>query len=120
MTRRRIAHPLLLAALVAAAGYVFVRPFLDPNSLRRSGDQIAASLLELTPPGTAREEVEALIKERGWPPGGVVINDPNARSVMLGQYRGFPFDITVFACWRFDARRRVRTVEVTKAALSAP
>jgi hypothetical protein len=108
----------LVLAGAALACYLFVLPLLNP--LRRSEGDIAASLLEQTPPGTPREEVEALVRDRGWPRGGRVFNEPDALSVAIGSYHDFPFGVTVFACWRFDEQGRVRTVEVDKWVNNAP
>jgi hypothetical protein len=117
MTRRRTFLLLLAAGIAVVVCYVFVLPLSNP--LRRSAYHIAASLLEQTPPGTTREEVEALIRARGWPPGGTVSNERDAVSVMLGDYYDLPFDIAVYARWKFDEHGRVLTVEVSKFTRNA-
>ena len=120
LIRRRRVFLLALAGLGALVAYCeFVKPLLNP--LSRSSDQIAASLREQTPPGTPRAEVEALVRERGWPRGGVrfeKVGDPLIE-VKVGHYSGCVLDVAVFACWEFDADNRVRTIRVTKLIVNA-
>ncbi len=106
--------------MATALCYLFVLPLLNP--LRRSENRIAASLLEETPLGTTREEVETFVCDRGWGHGGLAqdFGRDDALSVTMGHYQDFPFDVTVFACWRFDEHGRLRTVEVNKFLANAP
>lgn len=107
----------VLAALIlagATAYYYFVLPLRNP--LRREPDQITDYLLELTPLGSTREEVQSRIHDRGWSIGyGVWMDEePSTIRAILGEYQGIPFPMAVYANWMFDHDGRLQEVRVLK------
>jgi HAMP domain-containing protein len=114
MSKRGFATLLIVAGLASAlVFFLVVLPISNP--LRRSEEQIAAYLLEQTPPGTARSEVYALANEKGWNLGGSIGGEPpGSIGIDLGYYQGVPFRVEVFTYWVFDANDRLQTVKVYK------
>src|SRR5262245_34622417 len=97
-SRRRLGClALLLLPLLLIANEWLIRPLLNP--LRRSPDAITADLLQKTPIGTSRSEVEAWVISQGWGYGGIV-GDSRGQSPIyrsLGSYETYAFLINVFA-----------------------
>ena len=108
MTRKRFA----IGVIGGVLGVMLICELFNP--LRRSNWEIAAGLLERTPPGTPREEIRALIVRERWSVGGIVPEEQQALSGELGGYQGFPFYVFVYARWEFDENGRLRAIQVTK------
>lgn len=115
VTRWRLA--VVLAALIVAgatAYYLFVLPLRNP--LRREPDQIAAYLLEQAPLGSTRDEVQSLVRDRGWTIAWVGEDEtPGGIGARLGEYQGFPVPMAVYANWVFDRDGRLQEIRVRKA-----
>jgi hypothetical protein len=113
---------MLVLTVIVTGGmgiYLFAMPLTNP--LRRSSDQIAASLLEETSRGASRAEVEALVSRRGWRSGGIMGQEPpGGIGVEIGTYRDVLFRTAVFAYWVFDADDRLQEVKVNKMVIDAP
>jgi hypothetical protein len=97
-----------------------VRPLLNP--LRQSPATIERALLERTPPGTLRAEVEAWVNAQGFGHGGrpypLSTEWPVQR--VLGRYSSLGFSVVVFAEWTFGLDGRLGVVEVYKWVADAP
>lgn len=107
---------MLLAGLMPALmlNELLIRPLLNP--LRRSTEAITSGLLEHTPAGSRRTEVEAWVKRQGWRDGGrpYALGSKFPLQRLVGEYREFGFTVYVFAEWWFGADDRLEAVEVHK------
>ena len=97
--------------VVLIANEWLIRPLLNP--LRRSPEAITAELLQQTPLGIPRSEVEAWVNSQGWPQGGTVRasdeRSPIQRS--LGSYQSYGMLTHVFVEWRFGPDGRLYWIE---------
>jgi hypothetical protein len=99
--------------------YMCVIPFFDP--IRRQDLWIQSSLLKQTPPGTPRNEVRALIAEKGWEAQPKYLWDDYIKipelqrpiPVVLGTYQSFGGWTWRYAEWFFDEEGKVLTVKVS-------
>jgi hypothetical protein len=91
-------------------------------ALRWPPCRVAAALLEQAPRGTAKEAVQALIRDRGWLPGGRcgVEEMFNCLSVKVGSFETLQGRYHVFAEWHFDGHDRLTHVHVYNACFNWP
>jgi hypothetical protein len=99
--------------LIAWEGYI---------ALRWSPSRTAAALLEQAPRGTTKEVVRALIRDKGWLPGGLcgVEERSNCLSVKVGNFEGLLGLHHIFAEWHFDDRDRLTDLHVYNACFNYP
>jgi hypothetical protein len=98
---------------------ITVDPIHGPNPWTR------LYLLRLTPPGTPRSEVEALIAKKGWMGGKFYYSEDYNKipklqrpiSVTLSHSEMLDLPSTHYAEWIFDEEGKVITVEVTTFAI---
>lgn len=106
----------LMAAVILLAGCSAARP------LHRSEAKIRASLLERTPVGTPRSDVETFVAKQGWHRLDVAPRSGNVQTpieVYFGEYFicgswGFAMR-GVYGTWGFDSDGRIVDVKVRKA-----
>jgi hypothetical protein len=101
------------AAVAGLLGHYFFVTLPHREPLRRSPDEIAASILEQTPPGSTRAEVQAVIARQGWWQSRGRGLDEGEIEVHLGTYKTI-LDTDVFVVWQFDDTGRLQTVHVQK------
>ncbi len=118
---------LVVGALLAAGAYCVWLAF-DP--MRKPSEQIQASILERTPPGTTVNDVRAFLDSKGWKhyPGDKEggnfwlyrnqheVQGVSAICARLGSYQGLPWYVTVDAVWVFDSDGKLIGVQVIKTA----
>jgi hypothetical protein len=114
--------------LVIAVGSACAVPFCL-TELRKPSDTIRASLLQKTPLGSSLEAVCAIADSQGWQrkrfqkgdngffdlyrlrSGGIGESGLYAH---LGDYQGFPWWVSVWAMWIFDANDNLIEIKVDK------
>jgi hypothetical protein len=127
---KRLRALVVLTALLAAVVVAFIAIlYAASNSLRRSPEQIRASLLRDCPPGTDMEAVRSFLDQRGWRDQhydeGRGFSNPDAPAVAigaqslhadLGRYYELipPLPTWVEAFYGFDANGRLIDIRVRK------
>jgi hypothetical protein len=119
----------VIAVMIVGSLSCCVLPLFNP--LRKPEEQIRASLLKETPPGTAYDKVKSYIVSQGWDHQSFIHPDPflhpeeqgkdKTKSIMatLGSFgqlpweHGFPFAVVVTAHWTFDARDALTDIGVS-------
>ena len=129
MTKRRLV--VILLTLGMAGGFLTLLLF---NPLRRSGDKIRKSLLELAPLGSSENQVRAALDSVGFKhyPGRkdgdllwryrVDHGDTGESAICgdlgsyanLGEYGYFPWHVTVRAIWVFNVNGNLIDLQVVK------
>jgi len=99
--------------VVGVAAYLAVVEF--PNPLRKSNEDVRALLLEQTPLGMTRADVEFLLKAKGWQHSFTVDERGfNTARAIIGEYQGFPWWVFVEGVWVFDGEGKLIEVKVDK------
>jgi hypothetical protein len=108
--------PIALAATVYACAPCF-------NPLRRSDASLAKWLLDLTPVGSTKEEVEAFGAGNGWTVGArtpIAVGSPAVREAhgrKIGSYYNLAWKVEVWAFWHFDEHGRLTDIRIWKVAV---
>jgi hypothetical protein len=117
--KQRVTILCLLGVLSAIPFELCVLPIFD--SIRRPAWWQEYSLLRLTPPGTPRSEVQALIKRKSWGGRFVYFGEKEKAipeiqrniDACLGSYHTAIDKCFIYATWFFDEEGKVTRVEVT-------
>ncbi|HEY3391750.1 MAG TPA: hypothetical protein VGK58_03525 [Lacipirellulaceae bacterium] len=98
-----------LAATLVAASLIL-------NPWRRSDASIRARLLAVTPQGSGRAEVQAILQQKGWlgPPATQWSSDPNKFAARVGAYQGLPWYTNVYAIWLFDSNGQLKDIKIDR------
>ena|SRR5579872_2840660 len=121
--KRRIRLLSLYALISVFPIGMCVIPLIDPIHAPNLWTELY--LLRLTPPGTPRSEVQALIAKKGWKGGKFYVTEyyfsiPEKQrpiSVTLSNSEHFGMPATHYAEWIFDEEGKVITVNVTTFAI---
>ncbi|HEV3440011.1 MAG TPA: hypothetical protein VG122_21775 [Gemmata sp.] len=109
-----------LAMVTGTLFYFYLVVLPQRNLLRRSTEEITAAMLQLTPLGSQRADVQNIVNHNGWGFGQDFKDPPGTIGVVLGGYDDLIFDTTVFAYWVFDDQDKLQKIRVTKMWLGAP
>lgn len=113
----RVALIFAFALLILAIVWQTLR--IAANPLRQNDVTVRNSLLQLTPLGTSRGDVETILKARGWDVPAVNAREPDPPQLVgkLGGYQPlehFPWPVLVYAFWDFDSDGRLQEVRIER------
>ena len=104
-----------LLLLIALAMFAATRIFFNP--LRRSDAEVRAWLCSITPLGSNRNEVQAIVDARGWSDKRYqkTVPSPAKKPFLggeIGGYQGMPWYVFVSAFWEFDEDNRLKNIQI--------